>query len=226
MTQPGNRKVWLVTGAAGALGRELVRQLIAAGNDCIALDQDQRGLNQLHDTLVESGLLAPALMPLDLVGAGPEDYQRLAETVESEFGHLAGIIHNAAVFTALRPLLHQPADEWFQTLQVGLTGPLLLTGSLAHLLPAAPDGQVIFISDTLCLDKPANWAGYGVVQAARRQMVRTLNADAGGRGPRIQEIDPGPFFSRLHTAAWPSASPDELPGADDAAARVIQALKL
>lgn len=216
-------RVWLVTGAAGALGRELVRQLIEAGSDCIALDRDERGLNKLHDSLVEDGLAAPALVPLDLVGAGPEDYRQLAETVEAEFGRLDGIMHNAAVFTALRPLLHQPADEWFQTLQVGLTGPLLLTTTLVHLLPAAPEGQIVFIADRQCLDTPANWAAYGVVQAARRQMVATLKAEAGTRGPGIVEIDPGPFFSPLHTAAWPSASAAELPDASEAAARVLEA---
>ena len=80
-----DRPVWLVTGAAGTLGSELVRQVIAGGSDCIALDRDEAGLNRLHDELAKSGQKPPALVPLDLIGAAPADYDKLAETMESEF---------------------------------------------------------------------------------------------------------------------------------------------
>ena len=222
MDKQNDRPVWLITGAAGALGSELVRQLLEAGKDCIALDSNARGLNQLHDRLIGDGLPPPALMPMDLSGAGPDEYAKLAETVESECGRLDVLVHGAAMFVALRPLLHQPAEEWFRTIQTGLTGPFLLSVALMPLLADAGDGRVVFINDGHCLDKPANWAAYGVAQAGRRQMVRSLVEEAGRLGPRFMEVDPGPFFSPLRTAAWPSESPGELPRPASAAATVIE----
>lgn len=224
-TQP----VWLITGAAGTLGQELVRQILASGADCVALDRNERGLNQLHDGLKNEGLTAPALYPLDLIGAAPDDYHNLAETLSAHFGRLDVLVHAAGAFTALRPLEHQPADEWFATLQCGLTGPFLLTNALMPLLRGSGDdhsrGQVVFINNTRCLEQPARWGAYGVSQAGRRQMARSLASELGPRGPRALEIDPGPFYSPLRSTAWPAESQADVPSAAEAAARILQQIK-
>src|SRR5690625_3572537 len=89
---------WLITGAAGALGSELVRQLTERGDDCIALDRDVDSLNRLHDSVADKSGRAPALMPMDLAGAAPQDYEQLAGAIKDQFGRLDGLIHNAAAF--------------------------------------------------------------------------------------------------------------------------------
>lgn len=208
--------VWLITGAAGTLGSELVRQALLAGNDCIALDCNERGLNRLHDELAVEGR-PPALYPLDLAGAGPDDYEQLGAVIAEEFGRLDVLVHAAARFSALKPLEHQAGDDWFTTLQVGLTGPHFLTAALLPLLRAAPRGVIVLINNGLCLQQPARWAAYGICQAGRRQMAATLAAELGPRGPRVLELDPGPFFSPLRSAAWPTETADELPSAQSAA---------
>lgn len=222
--ETSSQPVWLITGAAGTLGREMVRQVLSAGADCVALDRNMRGLNQLHDQLLAEGMNAPALYPLDLVGASPDDYATLTETLTEHFGRLDVLVHAAAEFSALRPLEHQPADEWFKTLQSGLTGPFLLTAAVMPLLRQATKGRIAWINNTDCLDHPARWAAYGVAQAGRRQMARSLAAELGPRGPRVLDIDPGPFFSPLRSAAWPAETQDELPTAASAAARILEQL--
>lgn len=219
------QSVWLVTGAAGTLGRELVRRIIAGGDDCIALDRSERGLNQLHDGLLAEGLSAPALYPMDLAGAGPDDYRQLAETVRAGFGRLDTLVHAAAAFKALMPLEHQPADEWFTTLQCGLTGPFLLNSALMPLLRASPRASIALINNGVCMDRPARWGAYGICQAGRRQMARTLAAELGPRGPRVLEICPEPFFSPLRSAAWPVETADDLPAAAEVAAAILEQLK-
>lgn len=219
-----SRPVWLITGAAGTLGRALVARVLAAGDDCIALDRNERGLNRLHDALAADGQ-PPALYPMDLAGAGPSDYAELGLVIEQQFGRLDVLVHAAAHFSALRPLEHQPADDWFKTLQVGLTGPQLLNAALMPLLRADPRGTIAMINNAVCLDKPARWGAYGICQAGRRQMAATLAAELGPRGPRAIEIDPKPFFSPLRSAAWPSETPEELPSSEAAAAQVFHHIK-
>ncbi|AKS42068.1 SDR family NAD(P)-dependent oxidoreductase [Wenzhouxiangella marina] len=221
MTQ-SEKPLWLVTGAAGTLGAELVRQLLAAGNDCIALDKNEAALNQLHDQLAEQGRPVPVLLPLDLAGAGPADYEQVASTVEAQFGRLDGLIHNAAAFVALRPLAHQPAEEWMRILQTGLTGPQLLSNALLGLMQATEGARLVFISDRHCLERPGHWAAYGVAQAGRAWMARTLARELGAAGPRVMEIDPGPFFSALRSAAWPAARPEEFDAIEQVATRVLE----
>lgn len=222
MAKDNPQPVWLVTGAAGALGRELVRQILGNGKDCIALDRDARGLDQLHDQMQAEDLPVPAIMPLDLAGAVPTDFETLADKIDSEFGRLEAVIHNAATFTALRPLVHQPAEEWMSIIQTALTGPFLLTSALMPLLSKVAGARIVFISDRHCLESPANWAAYGVSQAGRHQMARILAEESGHHGPAVIECDPGPFYSRLRTAAWPSDSPEKLPSASEAARSVME----
>jgi len=216
--------VWLVTGAAGALGRELTRQVLEAGHDCIALDRDQRGLEALHDELERAGKPLPWLMPMDLAGASPEQCQKFAETVEETFGRIDVLVHNAAVFHALKPMFHQQPGEWLEILQTGLTAPWMLGAVLAPLMPEGR-GSIVIVTDRHCLDKPGHWGAYGIAQAGRVQMARSLAAERSHGGPRVVEIDPGPFYSSLRTAAWPSDSPDDLPCAREAAARVFAAAR-
>ncbi len=217
--------VLLITGAAGALGRALVRKALTEGRDCIALDRDRRGLERFHDEMIADGLSAPALYPLDLAGAGMDDYQALAGVLEEQFGRLDGLIHAAADFKSLRPLEHQPVDEWMKIIQAGLTGPMLLTRSLLPLLRRTPGSCVVFIQDRQCADNPAYWGAYGVAQGGREAMVATLSAELGPRGPRIEAIDPGAFRSSLRAAATPAEDPFSWPPPEQAAERVWKLLE-
>jgi len=217
------RAVWLITGAAGALGSALVRRLSGTA-ECIALDRDEPGLNALHDELCRNGQSPPALMPLDLARAGPDDHARLAESIDEAFGRVDVLVHNAASFRALRPLLNQPPGEWMDSLQTGLTGPFLLTAALLPLMARASAPVIVFVNHHHCMEHPGNWGAYGIAQAGRRHMQRVLSEEAGRRGPRVIEVDPGAFFSRLYTSAWPATSPRDIASAADAAERVLDAI--
>jgi NAD(P)-dependent dehydrogenase (short-subunit alcohol dehydrogenase family) len=216
-------RIWLVTGAAGELGAELIRRLMLDGAECIALDRNEKGLNALHDRLIAELGRAPVLLPLDLAGAGPADYEQVADRIGEQFGRLDGVIHNAADFKALRPLVHQPPDEWMKILQAGLTGPYLLNCALMDLLRATPDARLVFIEDGECLENPANWAAYGVAQAGRQWMARAMASEVGA-SPRVLSVDPGPFYSRLRVSAWPVARPDEFDSIEQVADRVLSSI--
>lgn len=215
--------IWVITGAAGALGSALVERVMREGGDCIAIDRDARALEALHDRLDSQMGRAPALMPMDLAGAVPEDYERLAEAIHSEFGRVDVLVHNAASFEALRPILQTEPGEWQKVLQTGVTGPFMLTAVLSSQMDDA--GCVVWVGDSHALEKPAGWGAYGVSQAARAHMAEILRAERAGRSPRIVEVDPGRFYSRLRTAAWPSDSPDNLPPVEEAVDRVLLAVR-
>ncbi|MDX1626390.1 MAG: SDR family NAD(P)-dependent oxidoreductase [Wenzhouxiangellaceae bacterium] len=217
---PSGQPVTLVTGAAGELGRELVERLLAAGHDCVALDRNRRGLERLHDRLAKTGS-APLGVPLDLAGAGPDHYAELAAHIEDSFGRLDGIIHAAAEFKALRPLDHTPPDEWMQVLQAGITGPYLLTVSLLPLMRATPGSRVLWVQDAPRQRRNAHWGAYGVAQAGADALADILAAETASRGPAVDRIDPGPFYSPLRSRAWPAEEPGELPSAADAAGKVL-----
>ncbi len=217
------RKVALVTGAAGALGGALVEQLMQAGWDCIAVDRNRRGLEQLHDRLGAEGD-APLVVPLDLAGAGPQHYDELAASLEHRFDRLDVLVHAAADFKALTPLEHHPADDWMKTLQAGLTGPFLLSQALLPLMRATEGSRMVWIADDPKARSKAYWGGYGVAQSGRSALASILAAECRRDGPEVIEIDPGAFYSPLRSKAWPAENPEDLPSAETAAQKVMLAL--
>jgi len=217
------RNVALVTGAAGALGGALVERLMADGWECIALDRNRRGLEQLHDRLASTGA-APLVVPLDLAGAGPQHFGELSGSLEAQFGRLDALIHAAAEFKALTPLEHHPADEWMKTLQAGLTGPFLLSQALLPLMRRNAGSRMVWVEDDPEGRQHAYWGAYGVTQSGRTALARILAAECRRDGPDVVEIDPGPFYSPLRTKAWPAENPEDLPTAAQAAEKVMAVL--
>lgn len=221
--QAGAGRVALVTGAAGALGSALVEQLMGAGWDCVAIDRDRRGLEKLHDRLAGQGG-APLVVPLDLAGAGPDQFAELAGTLGERFGRLDAMVHAAAEFTALTPLEHHAADAWMQVIQAGITGPFLLSQALLPLMRGTAGSRMVWISDDPEGRRKAYWGAYGVAQSGRSALAAILAAECRKDGPAVSVIDPGPFHSPLRSRAWPAENPAELCSAADAAGCVFELL--
>ena len=70
-------RVILITGAANGIGRALAGACAAHGASVILLDRDVRALEQAYDEIMATGHTEPALYPMDLKGATPDDYATL-----------------------------------------------------------------------------------------------------------------------------------------------------
>ena len=106
----------LVTGAGGGLGCEVALGAARCGAEVILLGRTVRKLEAVHDRIVEAGGPPPAIYPMDLSGAGPDDYAALADRIAQAYGRLHGIVHAAAAaFSGLAPLAHLEPADWLCT---------------------------------------------------------------------------------------------------------------
>ena len=140
-------RVVLITGAAGGLGRASALAAASSGASVILLGRKVRPLEKLYDEIAALGRAQPAIYPMDLSGASPNDYADLAATIEKEFGRLDGIVHAAAHFDSLRPATNIAADEWMKSLHVNVSAPFLLTQACAPLLAKSDAASVVFVID-------------------------------------------------------------------------------
>ena len=194
-------RVVLVAGAHGGLGSAASLACACAGATVVLLGRKVPKLNRLYDALAAEGP-EPLLYPLDLEGAAPDDYAELAGRIETGLGRLDGLLHCAAEFRGLTPLLHTDPADFARALHVGLTAKWWLTQACLPLLAKAADAAVVFALDDLELTGRAFWGGYGVAQHGLASMVGMLQAELGDSGVRVSGLQPGPMRTTLRGRAF------------------------
>ena len=158
-------------------------------------------LNRVYDRIVADGGDA-LLYPLDLEGASPDDYAELASRIETDLGRLDGVLHCAAEFRGLTPLLHTDPAAFARALHVNLTAPWWLTQACLPLLAKAADAAVVFALNDLQQSRQAFWGGYGVAQHGLAALVAMLHAELANGPIRVSALQPGPMRTSLRSTAF------------------------
>jgi NAD(P)-dependent dehydrogenase (short-subunit alcohol dehydrogenase family) len=218
-------RVVLITGAAAGIGRALALQAAAHGATVVLLDRYVRQLEQVYDKIEASGGPQPAIYPLNLEGAVPDDYADLAQSLEQNFGALHGLVHNAAVLGTPAPIELYNPETWLRTLHVNLNAPFLLTRACLPLLKRTPGASIVYLSDAAGRTSLPYWGAYGVSKAGLEGLMRTVAAElAGSRDVRVNSVDPGPIRTALRTSAYPAEEQSRLPLPDAAARQLLYLL--
>ena len=217
-------RVVLVCGAAGGLGAAVARAAGAAGATVVLLGRRVKPLEKVYDELRAIGAPEPALYPLDLEGAGGEDYLQLAEAITRECGRLDGIVHAAARFEGLTALEHCDPLDWLRGLHVNLAAPALLTRACLPLLRQSSGAPVVFLLDDPVRSERANWGSYGVAKAGLRGLVASLGDELENANVRVVGLNPGPMRTALRAKAYFAENPAAIAGPDYAALACVSLL--
>ena len=217
-------RVILIAGAAGGLGSAAAVACAQAGATVVLLGRKVAPLNRVYDAVKAVGP-EPLLYPLDLVGASPDDFDELAQRLEAELGRLDGVLHCAAEFKGLTPLLHTDPADFARAIHVDLTARWWLTQACLPLLAKSDAGAVVFaIDDPARGGSPAFWGGYGLAQAAHATLVPMLQAELGEQGPRVSGLRPGPMRTGLRGKAFQANTDLQAKPAADYAAACVELL--
>ncbi len=184
-------KTALITGAKGGIGQALCHVFQQAGYWVLASDAapDQD--------------LGDQYLPLDLARFCQEDSYRVAafNAIHSALGHrgLTALVNNAAV-QILQPTEKLQPKDWYQTLEVNLLAPFLLTQGLLHALEQAQGSVVNIASIHGVLTKPG-FVAYATSKAALVGMTRALAVDLGPR-VRVNAVSPAAIATPMLVAGF------------------------
>jgi len=217
-------RVVLITGATGGLGRASALAATRAGASVILLGRKVRALEKVYDEVAALRCAQPAIYPLDLAGATPNDYAEMAATIEREFKRLDGIVHAAAHFSGLQPASNIAPDEWLRALHVNLSAPFLLTQACLPLLRDAPDASVVFVLDDTERMGRAHWGGYGVAKQGLAGLASILGDELENTSIRVHALLPAPMRTALRRAAYYGENTLALPLPEIAADAVVYLL--
>lgn len=209
-------KIILITGTGDGIGATAAKTFAKYGATIILLSKTEKKIVAINDEIIDAGYPQPAIIPLNLEEATAEDYAGLAHSIEAEFGHLDGLIHNAAMFEGLSPITQFDNTLWNRIVQVNLHAPFLLSQAMIPLLNKSQSSSMVFTSSGVAHQGRAYWNAYGVTKAAGDNLMEILADELELNTPiRVNSIDPGRVRTRMRALAFPGEDPMTVPAPED-----------
>ncbi len=204
-------RIILITGASDGIGRALALRAAELGARVVLHGRDVAKLEKLYDEIEAiEGTAPPSIAVIDLASANSEAYTSLAQSVESEFGRLDGLVLNAGILGERYPIEQYDAVLWQKVMHVNVTSAFAITQVLLPLLLQADDPSVIFTSSGVGRKGRAFWGAYAVSKFATEGLSQVL-ADEHRHGKlRANCINPGATRTRMRLAAYPAEDRDAL----------------
>ena len=189
----------IVTGAAGGIGRALVKGLLEAGIRVAAVDRTRDGLNALAKGAREQGRDAN-LLTIEADLSRDAAISDIVGQARGRFGAIDILVNNAGVGQAtLRPgNWQQPlrfwditADQWRLFVAVHTTAPLLLAQAVVPEMRERNWGRIVNVTTSLGTMIRSGSPTYGPSKAALEAFSAILAKDLEGSGITVNVLVPG-----------------------------------
>lgn len=204
-------RVILITGASDGIGEELACHAASHGAQVILHGRNTKKLEAVYDRIVSiEGTPRPSIAVLDLATADSDAYTSLAASIETEFGRLDGLVHNAGILGQRLSIEQYDVGDWQRVMHINLTAPFVMTQVLLPLLRAATDPSIIFTSSGVGRVGKAFWGAYSVSKFGTEALSQILAAENVHTPLRVNCINPGPVRTKMRLAAYPAEDRDAL----------------
>jgi NAD(P)-dependent dehydrogenase (short-subunit alcohol dehydrogenase family) len=181
-------KVAVVTGGNRGIGREIAGGLAEAGAAVVIASRDERTLGQTASWLGELGAECLAV-PCDVVDEGSVDALRGAAL--DRFGRVDAVIANAGTTGPTQPLQEMSLADWRDCVESNLDSVFLTFRAFVPTLVERGAGSLVAISSMTGKRALAGRSPYAAAKLGVIGLCRTLAAELGPRGVRVNSICPG-----------------------------------
>jgi NAD(P)-dependent dehydrogenase (short-subunit alcohol dehydrogenase family) len=179
------RRVALVTGAAQGVGLACAEALAREGYHLVLIDI--KNLDAARARL--SGADSQAETRQGDVAS--ETFVRgLAEQIGAHHGALDVLVNNAGI-SCIAPAEDTTAEQWRRVMDVNLFAPFLLCKYLGAQMLTSGSGSIVNVASVAGLGGIAHRSAYNSSKHGLIGLTRTLAAEWGGRGVRVNAVCPG-----------------------------------
>ena len=211
-----HQRTILITGAGAGIGKAAAQCFAAHGATVILLGRTLEKLEAVYDAIEAAGHPQAAIFEVDLLLATMADYQRLAESMEDEFGQLDGLLHNASILGQRTPIAQADAQQWQDVMQVNVNAQMMLTQAMLPLLEKAATASIVFTSSGVGRKGRAYWGAYAVSKFATEGMMQVLADELENTSKiRVNSLNPGATRTAMRANAYPAENPNTLATPED-----------
>jgi len=211
MTTPS--RLAIVTGAAGALGQAVVRQLAEQGWRVACLDH-----GEAHLQAVFGGT------PHLLVATDVTSEAAVAEaiTAVTRFGDAVGALVHVAGGFEMGEATHQVTQaSWERMMSLNAWSFIALTRHVVPLMLQQGHGSIVAVSAAAAARGQAQKAAYIASKSALQRLVEALSAEVRVRGVHVNSVAPTTMDTPANRTAMPDADRSAWVSLDAAAAAVV-----
>lgn len=189
----------LLTGAAGGIGRELVKAFLGAGARVAATDVDASGLQALralHAPHAQSGRLDTQVLDI----ADSAACEGAVDAASRRFGSLDILVNNAAMgmqliredcMTNLIGIEEVEPARWDRFVTVNLSGAWYLTRAAVPAMKSRRWGRIITVTTSFFTMLRGRFQPYGPAKAALEAMSAGHAQEFDGTGVTVNVVVPG-----------------------------------
>jgi glucose 1-dehydrogenase len=171
------KRVVLVTGAAGGIGRATVEVFHAAGWETVAVDRQ-----------TASGF-PPGVRIRQADVSLPDEVADLFAWLRNEIGRLDALVNNAAI-QICKPLVDTTPEEWDAVMASNLRS-IFLTVRAGYPLLKAAMGAVVNVSSVHAVATSTDIAAYAASKGGSLALSRAMALEFARDGVRVNVILPG-----------------------------------
>lgn len=197
--QPLSRRVAIVTGAAGGIGKAIADKMVAEGANVVLTDITKESLEEAVKTYKKdqvSGVVCDVTDEASIIDA----YKK----ANLAFGGVDIIVHSAGLAIS-KSLEDTSMKDWNLLQDVLVKGQFLMAQHGAAVMKKQGfGGDIINIASKNGIASGPNNVGYGTAKAAQQHMSRLLAAELGGDKIKVNIVNPDGVIvgSKIWEGAW------------------------
>ncbi len=182
-------RIAVVTGAGQGIGLACAEALGEAGAKVIIADRDPNVAGSASASLRAKGCDAEVVM-MDVTDSGR--VSEVADQVAAQHGRIDILVNNAGIARSETPAEMVTDEHWLNVVDVNLNGTFWCCRAFGKHMLDAKSGSIVNIGSMsgFIVNKPQEQCYYNASKAAVHHLTKSLAAEWGARGVRVNAVAP------------------------------------
>ncbi|CCD95111.1 putative oxidoreductase; Glucose/ribitol oxidoreductase [Bradyrhizobium sp. ORS 375] len=184
-----NGKTALITGGAQGIGLACVEALAEAGAHVVIADRDTKAAVDAQAAMKAKGFSSETAQ-MDVTNSA--QVSAVADDLVARHGKVDILVNNAGIARSETPAETVTDEHWLNVLDVNLNGTFWCCRAFGKHMLAAKSGTIVNIGSMsgFIVNKPQEQCFYNASKAAVHHLTKSLAAEWGARGIRVNAVAP------------------------------------